>query len=638
MISLQRSMHSSQMYTPGPAMSFFTCFCDLPQKEHFNSSPVSPNFATCRFPSLLRRRHPWRHDVSVGWSPTVWRIDHDESWTRPTIGPITARSADGTGAVHRLARGDHPVDDAIFEGLVGLHDEIAVGVGVDALDRLAGVIGEDLVDEVTHPHDLLGRQFEIGDLAVADLPTRLVQQDAAVRQRETLSLGAGGEQDSCCRGGLAEADGGDVVLDELHRVVDGEQRGDVATRAVDVDVDVLVGVLRLEVDQLCTQQAGDLVVDRCLQEDDVLLEQPAVEVVGALAPTGLLDDVRNQVVHRIEIHDVVSSSLLGSGSSSTGSSAGVSSVLAAAASVAAMTAAAAALTSAASCSESPWPPSSSWLWPRRASRSIGAPSGSTKSTWWSSQSNAFDLRIWAMRSGTASFCSYALRMSLAFCWYCMAIRAYSASRSWGSTSTDSASAIARSARSTLTASTEAPRIDSTNWSGSWPVAASHCPRSMPCAWNCCTVPCTRWLRSASTIGSGGSISTSSASASFMARTTLWRASFSLRSAIVSRRLSSHSSTVSNSPRFSDSQSSVSSGTCDSCTAVTLTTKSASSSRPLGVEVKVISSPTEAPVRCSSKSSVTQPWPSSYDQSSVLRPISSSPSRVAARSRVRKSPT
>jgi hypothetical protein len=26
MISLQRSMHSSQMYTPGPAMSFFTCF------------------------------------------------------------------------------------------------------------------------------------------------------------------------------------------------------------------------------------------------------------------------------------------------------------------------------------------------------------------------------------------------------------------------------------------------------------------------------------------------------------------------------------------------------------------------------------------------------------------------------------
>jgi len=46
MMSLQRSMHSLQMYTDGPAMSFFTCFCVLPQKEHFTSSAVSPNFAT----------------------------------------------------------------------------------------------------------------------------------------------------------------------------------------------------------------------------------------------------------------------------------------------------------------------------------------------------------------------------------------------------------------------------------------------------------------------------------------------------------------------------------------------------------------------------------------------------------------
>ena len=35
--------------------------------------------------------------------------------------------------------------------------------------------------------------------------------------------------------------------------------------------------------------------------------------------------------------------------------------------------------------------------------------------------------------------------------------------------------------------------------------------------------------------------------------------------------------------------------------------------------------------CSSKSSATQPWPTSYDQSSVLRPATASPSRVAARS-------
>src|SRR3954464_4972801 len=42
MISLQRSMHSSQMYTPGPAISFLTCFWLLPQNEHLSRSPVSP--------------------------------------------------------------------------------------------------------------------------------------------------------------------------------------------------------------------------------------------------------------------------------------------------------------------------------------------------------------------------------------------------------------------------------------------------------------------------------------------------------------------------------------------------------------------------------------------------------------------
>src|ERR1700759_4663601 len=46
MISLQRSMHSSQMYTPGPAMSFLTCFWLFPQNEHFSRSPPSPMRAT----------------------------------------------------------------------------------------------------------------------------------------------------------------------------------------------------------------------------------------------------------------------------------------------------------------------------------------------------------------------------------------------------------------------------------------------------------------------------------------------------------------------------------------------------------------------------------------------------------------
>src|SRR5690242_8107083 len=53
MISLQRSMHSSQIYTPGPAMSFLTCFCDFPQNEHLSRSPPSPIRATYVLPACM---------------------------------------------------------------------------------------------------------------------------------------------------------------------------------------------------------------------------------------------------------------------------------------------------------------------------------------------------------------------------------------------------------------------------------------------------------------------------------------------------------------------------------------------------------------------------------------------------------
>ena len=93
-----------------------------------------------------------------------------------------------------------------------------------------------------------------------------------------------------------------------------------------------------------------------------------------------------------------------------------------------------------------------------------------------------------------------------------AMRSYSASRSSSVASRPSAAATARSARSTLTAFADcaAQRLDERP--GSWPVACSHCSSEMPCGWNCCTVFCTRCCRSPLTIASGGSMSTSSASA------------------------------------------------------------------------------------------------------------------------------
>ena len=63
---------------------------------------------------------------------------------------------------------------------------------------------------------------------------------------------------------------------------------------VDVEVDVLLRVLGLEEQQLGDDQVGDVVVDRRAEEDDAVLEQARVDVVGALAAAGLLDDDRDR--------------------------------------------------------------------------------------------------------------------------------------------------------------------------------------------------------------------------------------------------------------------------------------------------------------------------------------------------------
>src|ERR1700739_3743619 len=105
MISLHRSMHSSQMYTPGPAMSFLTCFWLFPQNEHLSRSPPSPNLATA-----------------------IPRSDHCSRCTPlPSTSAGSVRACGNRDRCQLPAR-DHVVDDAVFLGFEAAHDEVAVGV------------------------------------------------------------------------------------------------------------------------------------------------------------------------------------------------------------------------------------------------------------------------------------------------------------------------------------------------------------------------------------------------------------------------------------------------------------------------------------------------------------------------------
>src|SRR5664280_2702282 len=95
MISLQRSMHSSQMYTPGPAISFLTWRWDLPQKLHRSCSLESVGLAI----------------VEKALSPRSFR-------TRPRTKAVP-------GAPRRalaLVLGDHTVDDSVLLRVLGAHE------------------------------------------------------------------------------------------------------------------------------------------------------------------------------------------------------------------------------------------------------------------------------------------------------------------------------------------------------------------------------------------------------------------------------------------------------------------------------------------------------------------------------------
>src|SRR3990170_3849429 len=199
MISLQRSMHSSQMYTPGPAMSFLTCFWLFPQKEHFSRSE-SPNFA---MPPYLSSEPSGR------------------ARARPAPGILRARGCGCSKFRRHLSAGDDLVDDAVLDGLGGREDEVAVGVLRDALERLARVLRDQLIEEIAVPDHLAGLDLDVDGLTLRTA-VRLVQEHPGVREGEPLTLGPGQQEHRRSRRRLPHADRRHVGLDVLHRVVDRE--------------------------------------------------------------------------------------------------------------------------------------------------------------------------------------------------------------------------------------------------------------------------------------------------------------------------------------------------------------------------------------------------------------------------------
>lgn len=86
------------------------------------------------------------------------------------------------------------VNDTVCFGLVSAHEEVALDVGFDLLDTLAGVLGEDAVEAVAGREDVFRGDLDVCSLALSTTG-RLMDHDLRVRESESLTLLARREED-----------------------------------------------------------------------------------------------------------------------------------------------------------------------------------------------------------------------------------------------------------------------------------------------------------------------------------------------------------------------------------------------------------------------------------------------------------
>ena len=160
--------------------------------------------------------------------------------------------------------------------------------------------GENFVERAAPALDLPRRNGNIGGLS-ARAPGRLMDHHAAVGQGKALALRPGGKQYGGHAGRLADAIGRDVTLQEVHRVVDRHSACHHPAGGIDVELNVFLGILHLEEQELGDDQVRHAIVDRRADKDDPVLQQPGEDIHAPLPAAGVFNDKRDVIAHEISI-------------------------------------------------------------------------------------------------------------------------------------------------------------------------------------------------------------------------------------------------------------------------------------------------------------------------------------------------
>src|SRR5882724_6904062 len=136
-------------------MSFATASCDLWQNEQRRESSepfdVFIDISTPGTTACCKGRH----SISLHLNEQNRFNQETPAWSLSQKGPAFQPGLPSLPLVTLTALTAHNVvDQAIFFSLCRVHDEVAIGVTLDLFERLAGVLGLDLVHHLAQTKDL----------------------------------------------------------------------------------------------------------------------------------------------------------------------------------------------------------------------------------------------------------------------------------------------------------------------------------------------------------------------------------------------------------------------------------------------------------------------------------------------------
>src|SRR5258708_26285258 len=163
------------------------------------------------------------------------------------------------------------VDNTVLLGVVCRHIKVTLHIFFYLSDWLAGVLGEYSIKVLARLDDVLGGDLDIRSLALHAAPG-LVNHHFGIRERKAFALLSRRENDARGGGRDADTDRRDIWFDVIHRVEDGEASSNRASRRINVDVDIFLGVFRFKKEKLRDDQVRGIVINGSAQKDNTVFQ------------------------------------------------------------------------------------------------------------------------------------------------------------------------------------------------------------------------------------------------------------------------------------------------------------------------------------------------------------------------------